>query len=90
MPKRWVLLILFCIIINYKEVKCYRVLGVSVSRMKSHEFFFKALMKGLAEDGNNVTFISHFQSTTPTPNLEEIQIDLPIEVEKELGITIHN
>lgn len=53
--------------------------------MRSHHIFFEALMKGLAEDGNNVTFISPFQSSKPTANFDEIQIDLPIKIDKLLG-----
>lgn len=75
----------FCIITSYNNVDCYRILGVSPSTMRSHHIFFEALMKGLAEDGNNVTFISPFQSSKPTANFDEIQIDLPIKIDKLLG-----
>lgn len=80
----WAILIVFCIITSYYNVDCYRILGVSPSTMRSHYIFFEALMKGLAEDGNNVTFISPFQSSE-TANFEEIQIDLPIKIDQLLG-----
>lgn len=54
--------------------------------MKSHYIFFEALMRGLAEDGNNVTFVGPFPPAKATVNFEQISTDLPIEMEEHISI----
>lgn len=44
--------------------------------MPSHYKFTHALMKGLADDGNEVTFLSPMKAKNPVKNLREIYIDL--------------
>lgn len=57
-------------------VDSHKILGVIFSPMKSHYIFAHALMKGLAEDGNEVTFISPVKSESSIKNLREIFVDL--------------
>lgn len=66
--------ITFCIIAN--TVNSYNILGVNFSPIQSHYNFSYALMKGLADDGNDVVFISPVKSSNPIKNLREIHIDL--------------
>lgn len=67
-------LITLCSLSNV--VNSHKILGVIFSPMKSHYIFAHALMKGLAEDGNQVTFISPVKSETAIKNLREIFVDL--------------
>lgn len=80
-----IFLIQLVIVLSGKYVNSFKILGVSISSMKSHHAFFSAIMKGLADDGNNVTFISPFESSTSIQNLREIRFDNPIDINNSKG-----
>lgn len=67
-------LVLLCIAVN--SVKSYKILGVNALPRKSNNDFFRELIKGLADDGSYVTFISTSKSSTPIKNLTEIYVDV--------------
>lgn len=71
---RCTLLVLLCITVN--SVKSYKILGVNPLPLESHNDFIYELMKGLADDGNEVTFISTLKSSSPIKNLTEIHVDV--------------
>lgn len=68
------ILITLCIIIT--TVNSYKILGITFSPLPSHYTFTHALMKGLADDGNEVTFLSPMEAKNPIKNLRDIYIDL--------------
>lgn len=42
-------------------------------------------MRGLAEDGNNVTFITPFQPYNPHKSLRHIRFEFPIDIQNANG-----
>lgn len=80
------LLIVLYIIINGGIVTSYKILGVSISTMKSQHIFFSSLMKGLAIDGNDVTFISPYKYSKPIKNLREILFDNTFDINNSEGV----
>lgn len=78
-------LIVLCVMINGGAAIGYKILGVSISTMKSQHIFFSSLMKGLANDGNEVTYISPFQSSKPIKNLREILFDNSFDINNSEG-----
>lgn len=64
------------VILSLRLVYGYRILGVFPTALRSHYQFGHALMKGLADDGNNVTMFTAFsQKNKSTLNYEEIVIE---------------
>lgn len=80
-----ILFIHLCFALSGKCADSFKILGVSVSSMKSHHSFFSGIMKGLADDGNNVTFFSPIEASEPIKNLREIQFDNPIDIHNSEG-----
>lgn len=69
-------LILFALLaIERNGVASYKILGISPVAGPSHYFVVSALMKGLAADGHEVTFISPFKQKAPIPNYNEVYLD---------------
>lgn len=56
-------------------VNCYRILGVFPFPSKSHYFVTSALMKGLAEDGHEVTMIAPFLEKKQIKNYKEVLLE---------------
>lgn len=53
----------------------YRILGVFQPPSKSHYIVGHALMKGLADDGHDVTIISAYKQSKPINNYTEIYLE---------------
>lgn len=56
-------------------VECYRILGVFPMISRSHYHIGHAVMKGLAEDGHDVTVVSPFKQPSPIENYTEIFLE---------------
>lgn len=69
------ILLLFISCITWPSVSSYKILGVFHIPAKSHYIVGHALMKGLAEQGHEVTVISAFKSPNPIENYEEIYLE---------------
>lgn len=78
-------LILIALLFVPTGVNSYKILGISFSSIKSHFIFFNSLMRGLAEDGNNVTFITPFQPYNPHKSLRHIRFEFPIDIQNANG-----
>lgn len=85
LAKYSILIALFSIATIVKEVKCYKILGLSISPIKSHFLIFNALMNGLAEDGNEVTFLTPFQSYDSAKTVRHIRYGLPSNAQNSKG-----
>lgn len=71
-----ILLALFTLIsIEISGVVSYKILGIFPTAAPSHYIVGRALMQGLAADGNEVTYISPFKDENPPPNYNEIHLD---------------
>lgn len=57
------------------EVESYKILGIFPTVVPSHYYVGRALMKGLAADGNEVTIVSPFKEKNAIPNYNEIYLD---------------
>lgn len=77
--------IAFLATISYHDVdvSAIRILGIFNTLSKSHWFLGNALMKGLAESGHDVTFISPFREKNPPKNYKEIHLDGLAEQSRE-------
>lgn len=73
----------FVIISFATTVYGYRILGVFSALMKSHYHFGHALMKGLANDGHQVTMVTAYARNHSIPNYEEILIEDVLDVYKK-------
>lgn len=68
--------ILFALIsIEIAYVKSYKILGITPIAAPSHYIVNRALMRGLAADGHEVTLISPFKDENPPPNYNEIHLN---------------
>lgn len=56
-------------------LQCYNILGIFIHPGKSHFDMFYPLMRGLAENGHNITVISHFPDKNPLPNYKDIVLE---------------
>ncbi|XP_055304711.1 UDP-glycosyltransferase UGT5-like [Sitodiplosis mosellana] len=83
-----ILIALFSAATVIKEVNSYKILGISIFPKKSHFIFFNALMNGLAEDGNEVTFLTPFQSYDPAKNLRHIRFKFPSSRDRPIHSTL--
>lgn len=54
---------------------CYKILGVFPCPSKSHYHLGHALMKGLADDGHEVTIVSPYSQKEPIKNYKEILLE---------------
>lgn len=61
--------------IESNGVESYKILGVFHTMYPSHYHVGKALMKGLAADGHEVTIISPFNEKTSIPNYKEVHLE---------------
>lgn len=69
-----VLLLLATLVpVNYS----YNILMVSPSHSKSHLIIASALLKGLAEEGHNVTMVSSFPQKEKIPNYRDVYLEVP-------------
>ena len=65
------------------KVDTYRILGVFPLALKSHNIFFEAVMKGLANRGHKVDVVAHFELVNPPKNyrtilnLQELNFSFP-------------
>lgn len=64
-----------CVAIERNGVASYKILGIFPTVSPSHYYVGKALMKGLAADGHEVTIISPFKEKNPIPNYTEIYLE---------------
>lgn len=67
--------LLILIVVQCNAVISYKILGVFPTTSPSHYYVGRALMKGLAADGHDVTIISHFKEKNPFPNYNEVYLD---------------
>lgn len=56
-------------------VVSYRILGIFPTTSPSHYYVGRALMKGLAADGHEVTIVSPFKEKNPIPNYNEVYLE---------------
>lgn len=56
-------------------VIAYKFLGVLPIPSKSHYYIGHNLLKGLAEEGHDVTVISPFKEKNPIPNYKEVFLE---------------
>lgn len=73
--------VLFAFIaIETHGVASYKILGIVCSTVApSHYYVGRALMKGLAADGHEVTIISPFKEKNPIPNYNEVYLDRTLD-----------
>ncbi|KAL6266603.1 hypothetical protein P5V15_003448 [Pogonomyrmex californicus] len=64
-------ILLFC---TFQRSQEYNILGICPSSSYSHQQAFRALMKGLAARGHNVTVISTIPLKDPPPNYENVDL----------------
>lgn len=68
-------LFLILIVVQCYAVVPYKILGIFPIVSPSHYFVGRALMKGLAADGHEVTVLSPFRENKPIANYSEIYLD---------------
>lgn len=56
-------------------VVSYKVLGIFHTIYPSHHHVGRALLKGLAADGHDVTIVSPFKEKLPITNYSEVHLD---------------
>lgn len=68
---------LYILLIVYlaTPLQCYNILGIFIHPGKSHFDMFYPLMHGLAQNGHNITVISHFPDKNPLPNYRDIVLE---------------
>lgn len=66
-------LIIFCVF--YHNVDSYKFLAILPVPSKSHYYIGQNLMKGLAEEGHEVTVISPFKEKTHIKNYKEVFLE---------------
>lgn len=69
------LLLLFISCVLYQNVISYKFLAILPIPSKSHYYIGQNLMKGLAEDGHEVTVISPFKEKSPIKNYKEVFLE---------------
>lgn len=57
------------------SINCYKILGVFPCPSRSHYAVGHALMKGLADDGHEVTMVSPFSQNQPIKNYTEVLLE---------------
>lgn len=77
-------LLLFCI----SYANCYNILGIFIHPGRSHFDMFHPLMRGLSEQGHNVTVISHFPDKKAPPNYKDISIELKDDLNLNNGVDL--
>lgn len=65
----------FLLCILYQNVSSYRILAVLPAPSKSHYYIGQSLMRGLAENGHDVTVISSFKEKNPIANYTEVFLE---------------
>lgn len=77
MKMRNLLVIIFfaLIAIDSNGIDAYKILGIFHTGSPSHYYVGRALMKGLATDGHDVTIISPFKEKNPISNYNEVYLD---------------
>lgn len=76
-----VLLLILCI--SYQNAECFRFLAILPVTSKSHYYIGHNLMKGLAEDGHDVTVISPFKVDQPIKNYNEVFLEHSWEISRK-------
>lgn len=61
--------------IFFHTVIAYKFLGVLPIPSKSHYYIGHNLLKGLAEEGHDVTVITPFKEKNPIPNYKEVFLE---------------
>lgn len=69
------LLVLSLLCISYQNVCTYNILAFLPAASKSHYYIGHNLMKGLANEGNQVTVISPFKEEKPIENYTQIILE---------------
>lgn len=67
--------VLFVLIFFHQNVIGYKFLAVLPVTSRSHYYIGHNLMKGLAEDGHEVTVISPFKQSKPIKNYNEVFLE---------------
>lgn len=67
--------VFFALCVISSTVKSYKILGVLQSASKSHYIIGHAIMKALAEEGNDVTVLTPFKEKYPIKNYEEVYLE---------------
>lgn len=71
--KHFLFVWIFCIFAH--TVISYKFLGILPTASKSHYYIGHNLLKGLAEEGHDVTVMSPFQEKNPIPNYKEVFLE---------------
>lgn len=53
----------------------YKILGILPTASKSHYYIGHNLLKGLAEEGHDITVITPFKEKDPIPNYKEVFLE---------------
>lgn len=75
------LLLILCI--SYRNVNSFRFLAILPVTSKSHYYIGHNLMKGLAEDGHEVTVISPFKANEQIKNYNEVFLEHSWEISRK-------
>lgn len=67
--------VILLLYILYQNVSSYKILAVLPIASKSHYYIGSSLMKGLANEGNQVTVISPFKERKPIENFSEVFLE---------------
>lgn len=70
----------------YSNVNSYKILGVFPTASKSHYYIGQNLLKGLAEEGHDVTVISPFREKNPIKNYKEVFLEHTWELSRKSKI----
>lgn len=65
----------FLLSVVFHNVISYKILAVLPVTSRSHYYIGHNLMKGLAEDGHDVTVISPFKQNVPIKNYKEVFLE---------------
>lgn len=68
------LTLLALILVQSDNVMPYKILGVFPTTSRSHYYFGRALMQGLAAAGHEVTIVSPYKEKAPLKNYREVQV----------------
>lgn len=71
-----------------ENVFSYRFLAVLPVTSKSHYYIGHNLMKGLADQGHQVTVVSPFKVKTPINNYEEVYLEYSWEVSRKSKLSV--
>lgn len=79
MKQIYALLLFLLFAIQSNQVISYKILGIFPTMAPSHYNVGKALMKGLAAAGHDITMVSPFTEENPSNNYKQIHLTRILE-----------